>query len=132
MSETPGQALNVETTTRTDPLDFGATAATSGTIHNATEFGRPMQGQTSAEQHGSKKKDRTGVEGRITSGNPSAETGDGSVESKVRGAGADLEGRAGELKGQKGYSGAAEGGSKVPGAEEALPASAEEVASELR
>lgn len=54
----------MESSTRTDPLDMPG--ATSGSVHNATEFGKPMQGQTSNELHGTHKKDRTGVEGRIT------------------------------------------------------------------
>lgn len=119
----------MESSARTDPLDFPG--ATSGDVHSATQFGKPMQGQTSAEQHGSKKKDRSGVEGRATGGYTGVETGDGSVDRKVRGLGADLEGRAGDLKGQKGASGAAEGGSNWTGAEEVLPTSAEELASEL-
>lgn len=72
--------------------------------------------------------------GRVTGGYQSGGVdaiGDGSVQSKVRGLGADLEGRAGEMKGQKGASGAAEGGSHWTGAEERLPTHADELASEL-
>lgn len=55
----------MEPSTRTDPLDMPG--ATSGSVHNAAEFGKPMQGQASNELHGgTHKKDRTGVEGRIT------------------------------------------------------------------
>lgn len=96
--------------------------ATSATVHNDTQFGKPIGGQTSQEHHGVEKKDRTGL-GTVT--------GDGSVEKKVRGLGTDLEGRAGELKGQKGVSGSSEGGLAWQGADERVPASAEEVASEV-
>lgn len=131
-SEIPGQALNeqVDSSARIDPLDMPG--STSGEVHNATQFGKPMQGQTSSEHHGSGKKDSSGLASRVTGGNSSsAETGDGSVESKVRGLGADLEGRAGELKGHKGASGASEGGVNWTGASELPPTSAEELASEL-
>lgn len=118
-SEIPSQAHNP------DPLDFPG-AATSGSVHSATEFGKPLDGQTGgAEHHGSRKKDRVAV------GAGGAETGDGSVDRKVRGLGADLEGRAGELKGLKGASGAVEGGSDWTGAEERIPTSAEELSAEL-
>lgn len=107
-----------------DPLDFPG--ATSGSVHSDNQFGKPLGGQTSSEHHGgSHKKDR------FATGGGSAETGDGSVDRKVRGLGADLEGRAAELKGQKGASGAAEGGSNWTGAEERIPTSAEELAAEM-
>lgn len=125
----------MDNNTRTSALD-SIPGSTSKGVHNATEFGKPAQGQTSAELHGSGKRDRTGVEGRVVGGAAGAEsgvvTGDGSVEAKVRGLGADLEGRAGELKGRKGKSGAQEGGVNWTGAEELLPTSAEEVAAERR
>lgn len=125
-SEVPGQAQN------------GAAAAldslpgtTSGTVHNATQFGKPAQGESSAEAHSDKTERRTGLEGHLQPGQ-SATTGDGSVEDKARATGADLEGRAAELKGQKGASGASEGGANWPGAESAEPVSAEALASERR
>lgn len=104
--------------------------STSADVYNETQFGKPMQGQTSTEHHGSKKKDSSGVESRITSGYPGVETGDGSVDRKVRGLGADLAGRAAELKGQKGASGATEGGTNWVGAEEMIPTTAEELSAE--
>ncbi|KAJ0123901.1 hypothetical protein J7T55_012373 [Diaporthe amygdali] len=127
-SEVPGQAQNDAATARTDALS-SLPGATSGSIHNATEFGKPAQGETSAEAHGNQKQSRTGNEGRIQPGQ-SLETGDGSVEGKARAIGADLDGRAGELKGQKGASGASEGGVNWPGAESAEPVGAEELAAE--
>lgn len=105
--------------------------ATSGDVYNRTELGRPVQGQTSSELHGSRKKDRVGLEGRVNQPGQSVEGGDGSVEGKVRGLGADLGGRAGGLKGRKGVSGASEGGVNWPGAEEMPPTTAEELAAEL-
>lgn len=129
-SEIPGQALNeqIDPSTRTNPLD-SLPGSTSQDVHNATQYGKPAQGHTSSEHHGSGgKKDSSGL---ASAGGAAAETGDGSVESKVRGLGADLEGRAGELKGQKGASGATEGGSNWTGAEEVPPVRAEELASEL-
>lgn len=104
--------------------------ATSGDVYNKTEFGKPMQGQTGTEQYGSKKKDRTGLEGRVQPGQ-AVETGDGSVEGKVRRLGADLEGDTGRMKGQKGMVGGSEGAVSWRGAEEIPPASAEELAAEL-
>lgn len=130
MSEVPGQAQNDVATAQTDALD-SLPGATSGSVHNATQFGKPAQGESSAERHSDKTERRTGLEGHLQSGQ-SAETGDGSVESKARAIGADLEGRAAELKGQKGASGASEGGVNWPGDESAEPVSAEQVASERR
>ncbi|KAG6355358.1 hypothetical protein INS49_003320 [Diaporthe citri] len=129
-SEVPGQAQNNVATTQTDALG-SLPGATSGSVHNATQFGKPAQGESSAEAHSDKTERRTGVEGHLQYGQ-SAETGDGSVEGKARAIGADLEGRAGELEGQKGASGAAEGGVNWPGAESAEPVSAEALASERR
>lgn len=120
----PGQKTEVST----GALDMPG--ATSGDVYNNTEFGKPVQGQTSSELHGSKKKDRIGFEGRAQPGQ-SLEGGDGSVESKVRGVGADLEDRAGILKGHRGVSGASEGGARWPCAEEIPPTTAEELAAEL-
>lgn len=127
-SEVPGQALNDAATARTDALD-SLPGATSGSVYNATEFGKPGQGESSAEAHSNRTKHRVGNEGHIRPGQ-SVETGDGSVEGKARATGADLDGRAGELKGQKGASGASEGGVNWPGAESAEPVSAEELAAE--
>lgn len=102
---------------------------TSGDVYNNTEFGKPIQGQTSSEQHGSKKRDRLGLEGHAQPGQ-AIETGDGSVEGKVRALGADLD-RHIKHKGQMGVSGGHEGGFSWPGAEEVPPTSAEELAAEL-
>lgn len=100
-----------------------------------TEFGHYKYGYTYGQSkkdfHGGKK-DRAGVGARITDVNPAhVETGDGSVKSKVRRVGADLEGRAAEMKGQRGYSGASEGGLNAPGAEETFPVPPEQTASDL-
>ncbi|KAL1863016.1 hypothetical protein Daus18300_008172 [Diaporthe australafricana] len=127
-SEVPGQAQNPDATAQTDALS-SLPGATSGSVHNATQFGKPAQGESSAEAHGDQKQAATGTAGRIQPGQ-SMETGDGSVEGKARAIGADLDGRAGELKGQKGASGASEGGLNWPGAESAKPVSAEELAAE--
>lgn len=129
-SEVPGQAQNNITTAQTDAL-ASLPGATSASVHNATQFGKPAQGESSAEAHSDKTERRTGLEGHLQYGQ-SATTGDGSVEDKVRAVGADLEGRAGELKGQKGTSGAADGGVNWPGAESAEPASAEALSAERR
>lgn len=129
-SEVPGQAQNDVATGTTSALD-SLPGATSGSVHNATQFGKPAQGESSAEAHSDKTERRTGLEGHLQSGQ-SATTGDGSVEDKARAIGVDLEGRAGELKGQKGASGASEGGVNWPGAESVEPVSAEGVASERR
>jgi len=103
-SEVTGQANS----TRTAALDMPG--ATSGQVYNDTEFGRPMEGQTSREQHGAhagkRKKERTGLEGLATVGG---------VE---------------EIKGTKGKSGQVEGGESWPGAGERLPTTADEVAAE--
>lgn len=73
----------MDPSSRSDPLDFPG--ATSGSVHQETEFGKPAE----SDQPKSGKKDRTGVEGRVTSGSEGVETGDGSVEQKARGLGAD-------------------------------------------
>ncbi|ROV98734.1 hypothetical protein VMCG_06703 [Cytospora schulzeri] len=117
-SEVPGKAQNPWSESSTGAMDIPG--ATAGDVYNKTEFGKPVQGQTSSELHGGKK-DRIGFEGRAQPGR-SLESGDGSVEGK---------GRAGELKGQKGMSGASEGGLNWPGAEEIQPTSSEELAAEL-
>lgn len=102
--------------------------ATSGSVYNQGEFGKPVQGQTSQEVHGAhagrNKKEHSGLEG--VGAGALGET----VPDKARGTGADLDGYAGELKGQKGKSGAVEGGFAWQGAEERFPVTAEEVASE--
>lgn len=50
-SEAPGQA---------DALG-SLPGATSGSVHNATQFGKPAQGESSAEAHSDKTQRRTGV-----------------------------------------------------------------------
>jgi hypothetical protein len=129
-SEVPGQGQNDIATAQTDALG-SLPGATSASVHNATQFGKPVQGESSAEAHSDKTERRTGLEGHLQYGQP-ATTGDGSIEEKARATGADLEGRAGELKGQKGASGVVEGGVNWPGAESAEPVSVEELASERR
>lgn len=58
--------------------------ATSQEVHNASEIGRPAQGQTSQELHGGKReKERSGLEG------VGASATDESVEAKAKGQGAD-------------------------------------------
>lgn len=111
------------------PVDMPG--ATSGEIHNASTFGRPMQGQTGRELHGQlpgkkgddkahaggRKKERSGLEGVGATGGE-RET----VERKVREVGADLP--EGVERGMKTGGGG--------GATEMQPASATEVASERR
>ncbi|KAF9871960.1 hypothetical protein CkaCkLH20_10592 [Colletotrichum karsti] len=69
-SETPGQALNpnVDPSSRTAATDFPG--ATSADVH--TGLGKPVQGQTSAEMHGSnvgrRNKESAGLEGVGASG----------------------------------------------------------------
>ena len=93
--------------------------ATSADVYNASTFSRPMEGQTSRELHGAhagkRKKERSGLEG------VGATRSDETVEARVRALGADLP--EGVYRGIRG---------KGPGATEAIPASAEEVASEHR
>ncbi|KAL2136480.1 hypothetical protein VTI74DRAFT_3499 [Chaetomium olivicolor] len=119
--ETPGQALNpdVDESGRTAALDMPG--ATSGDVYNASTFARPMQGQTQREMRGahagSRKKERSGLEGV----GATATTSDETVEGRAREMGADLP--EGVERGIRG---------KGPGAEETNPASAAEVASEER
>lgn len=115
VSEVPGQAQNDAATAQTDAL-ASLPGATSASVHNATQFGKPAQGESSTEKHSDKTERRTGLEGHLGHGQ-SAESGDGSVEGKARATGADLEGRAAELNGQKGASGASGGGVNWPGTE---------------
>lgn len=94
--------------------------ATSGDVHSASTFARPMEGQTSREAHGAhgsgkNKKERSGLEGRGVT----ATTSDETVEGRARALGADLP--EGVERGVRG---------KGPGAEETIPASAAEVAAE--
>ncbi|KAL0938062.1 uncharacterized protein CTRU02_207793 [Colletotrichum truncatum] len=69
-SETPGQALNpdIDPSSRTGATDFPG--ATSADVH--TGLGKPIQGQTSAELHGSnvgrRNKESAGLEGVGASG----------------------------------------------------------------
>ncbi|KAK4103005.1 hypothetical protein N658DRAFT_422906 [Parathielavia hyrcaniae] len=115
--EVPGQALNKLATGesgRTGALDMPG--ATSGEIYNAPVYGKPIQGQTSSEQHGSSnKKERSGLEGVGTTASTSEDT----VEGRARALGADLP--EGIERGIRG---------KGLGAEETNPASAAEVAAE--
>lgn len=121
--EIPGQALNPDASRpeaggRTGALDMPG--ATSGDVHSASTFARPMEGQTQREQHGAhgvgkRKKERSGLEG------VGASTSDETVEGKVRAVGADLP--EGVERGVRGTG---------PGAEDRIPASAAEVAAEKR
>ncbi|KAK4153436.1 hypothetical protein C8A00DRAFT_43619 [Chaetomidium leptoderma] len=124
--ETPGQALNpdaerAEAGGRTEALDMPG--ATSGDVHKASTFARPMEGQNQRELHGAhgvgkRKGERSGLEGV---GATTATTSDETVEGRTRALGADLP--EGVERGIRG---------KGPGAEETNPASAAEVASEKR
>ncbi|KAH8879565.1 hypothetical protein GQ53DRAFT_620621, partial [Thozetella sp. PMI_491] len=131
VSEAPAQAGDPEDTsrfTRASALD-SVPGATSRDVHNATEYGRPLQGQTSRETRGvhggHRKKERSGLHG----GGAHA-PGREFVEAKARAGGYDLDGRAAEMKGTKGHSGDVEGGVDWQGAEERVPVRAEELAAE--
>ncbi|OHW95755.1 hypothetical protein CSPAE12_05646 [Colletotrichum incanum] len=112
--ETPGQALNPEASTYTAANDFPG--ATSADVH--TGLGKPLQGQTSSELHGVKlrhrKKESAGLEGVGASGK------DNFRERRL------------DVDHEPDSRGKTKNASAVPGAEERLPASAEEVASERR
>ncbi|XXH02145.1 hypothetical protein Hte_008513 [Hypoxylon texense] len=110
--ETPAEYPNVETQRLTDPSDTLG-GATSQSVH--TGLGKPMQGQTSTEQHGRRKKESAGLEGI------GASVGDDSVRQK----GADLP--EGVEKGSRG-----KGSVDYPSASERVPVSAEEVAAERK
>jgi hypothetical protein len=97
------------------------TGATSKDVHNTTDFGGPMQGQTSRELHGAhgtatRKKERGGVEGV----GATASTMDDTVEDRARQLVADL---------TEGVERGVRGTAKGP-AEEMYPESATEVAAE--
>ncbi|KAK3355744.1 hypothetical protein B0H65DRAFT_413636 [Neurospora tetraspora] len=117
--ETPGQALNpdVDPSSRTDPLD-AYRGSTSQSIYNQTQYGQPMQGQTSRELHGmhagKRKKEHSGLEG-VGATDKHAET----VEHKVRELAADKPEPI-----RRGIRGEREG------AEYSLPETAERVATE--
>ncbi|KAK3397538.1 hypothetical protein B0T20DRAFT_354407 [Sordaria brevicollis] len=126
---TPGQALNpdVDPSSRTGALD-AFPGSTSQSVHNQTEYGRPMQGQTSNELHGMKvrhrKKERSGLEG-VGATDKHAET----VENKVRQQVADKpEGIERGIRGIKDNTG--EGGYNALGAEHSQPETAQRVATE--
>ncbi|KXH61824.1 hypothetical protein CSAL01_12786 [Colletotrichum salicis] len=112
--ENPGQALNPEATAYTAAHDFPG--ATSGDVH--TGLGKPMQGQTSAELHGTnlgrRDKESAGLEGVGTSSkhNFRERRLDVDLEPNSRGKTKDA--------------------SDTLGAEERLPVSAGEVASQRR
>ncbi|GKT45885.1 uncharacterized protein ColSpa_06066 [Colletotrichum spaethianum] len=112
--DTPGQALNPEAKTYTAANDFPG--ATSADVH--TGLGKPMQGQTSRELHGAhpgnRKKESAGLEGLGASGK------DNFRERRL------------DVDQEPDSRGKTKNASAVPGAEERLPASAEEVASEHR
>ncbi|KXH26164.1 hypothetical protein CSIM01_11434 [Colletotrichum simmondsii] len=112
--EIPGQALNPEATTYTAAQDFPG--ATSGDVH--TGLGKPVQGQTSAELHGAnvgrRDKESAGLEGVGASGK------DNFRERRL------------DVGQEPDTRGKTTNASNVLGAEERLPVSAEEVASERR
>ncbi|KAL2256187.1 hypothetical protein VTK26DRAFT_2055 [Humicola hyalothermophila] len=92
VSETPGQALNpdVDPSSRTSALE-DLPGATSGDVHRASTFARPMEGQLNREMHGAhgtgqRKKERSGLEGV----GATLSTSDETVEGRVRALGADL------------------------------------------
>ena len=128
--EVPGQANNpiMSDSAKTSALD-SMPGATSGSVYNAAEHGKPIQGQTSQERHsGTAVSDRQGYES-LSGG----KTGDGSVFEKARKGGLDLEGKATDMKGTKGSLGrTTEERARKEGAESRIPVSAEEVASERR
>lgn len=113
-SDTPGQALNPEATAYTAANDFPG--ATSADVH--TGFGKPIQGQTSAESHGAnlgrRNHESAGLEGVGASGKDNFRERrlDVGVEPDSRGK--------------------TKNASNVPGAEERIPVSAEQLASERR
>jgi hypothetical protein len=98
--------------------------ATSKDVHNAHGFmeGRPMQGQTSAEQRGAhagrNKKEGTGLEG------VGAANGRQTVEGVARDKAADREEA---RKGERGQTGSQEGGLDWPGAEGMEPTRADQI-----
>lgn len=127
--EVPGQANNpiMSDASKTSALD-SLPGATSGSVYNAAEHGKPIQGQTSQERHSGKVvSERQGYES--LSGGTS---GDGSVFEKARKEGLDLEGKAADMKGTKGSLGRTTERARKEGAESRIPVSAEEVASERR
>ncbi|KAH6842449.1 hypothetical protein B0I37DRAFT_435936 [Chaetomium sp. MPI-CAGE-AT-0009] len=116
LHSTPGQALNPDaaqpqTEGRTAALDM--LGAASGDVHGASTFARrPVEGQTQRELHGAHAAGKRKGEGSGL---------EGTVEGRVREAGADLP--EGVERGVRG---------EGPGAEERVPASAGEVAAERR
>ncbi|KAI0101065.1 hypothetical protein F4814DRAFT_432134 [Daldinia grandis] len=117
--ETLAEAPNVESQRLTDPVDtLGGT--TSQAVH--TGLGKPIQGQSGAELHGSlhgdhtsrRKKEHAGLEG----------TG-ASIGDSVRQKGGDLP--EGVEKGTRG-----KGSTEYPSAADRVPTSAEELAAELK
>ncbi|KAK1780635.1 hypothetical protein QBC45DRAFT_99494 [Copromyces sp. CBS 386.78] len=126
---TPGQALNpdVDPSSRTGPLD-AFPGSTSQSVHNQTQYGKPMQGQTSRELHGMKagkrKAERSGLEG-VGATDKHAET----VDSKVRALVADKpEVIERGMRGVTDHTG--EGGYNALGAEHSQPETAQRVATE--
>lgn len=126
----PGQALNPEMDQSSRTSALSMPGATSKDVYDQNTFARPMEGQVGRELHsqlpgkkgddrmhatGHRKKERSGLEGVGTT----ATTSDETVEGRVRALGADLP--EGVERGIKGM---------PPSAEERIPASATEVASE--
>jgi len=118
-SSVPGQALNdnMDPSMRSGALDMPG--ATSKSVYDKSTFSRPMEGQTSREVR-SNRAGRHGLEG------VGASTPDETIEGVVRAKGADLPegiGRGVKAKMEK-----SEGGYE---AQQRIPASADEVASEM-
>jgi hypothetical protein len=117
-SEVPGQAMNPDTHSEAfTSAESTLPGATSQSVYNQTDFGRPNQGQTQREiRHDGKsgrKKERSGLEGLASTG----------IDS-VRAKGADL--GPGIERGMRG-----KGSDDYPAAEERVPESAESVAAEF-
>lgn len=92
---------------------LGMPGATSGSVHNTTEYGKPVSGQTTRELRGGQG-ERSGLEG--VGANPKER------DRWVKDQGADLEGEAAAAQGTRGKSGSQRG--DWPGAEDRLPESA--------
>ena len=124
---TPGQTEDSDPSTKTSSMD-PYPGSTSQSVHNANEYGKPLQGQTNRELHGvhpgKRKKERSGLEG-VGANDPHAETVENNVREKV--ADKDYPVERG-IRGQTENTG--EGGYNALGAENSVPESAESVAAE--
>ncbi|KAF6787309.1 hypothetical protein CSOJ01_15254 [Colletotrichum sojae] len=114
VSEIPGQALNPDATTRTAADDFPG--ATSADVHKG--MGKPLQGQTNREARGvhvgHRKRESAGLEG------VGASEKDNFRERRL------------DRDVEPGARGKTRNAENVPGAEDRVPVSAEELSSERR